>query len=294
MDWDDLRHVLAIARAGSLGGASRALGLNHSSVYRRLAALESALGVRVFERQRSGYRLTGAGRVLAEAAQRIEAETLAAERRVAGADQRLSGLIRVSTSEPIGLYLLPACLREFAEQYPDVSLQLSITNELSDLSRRDADVVVRGTAAPPENLIGRRVADIAFAAYAAGSYLDRAGRGRPLAEYAWIGPAGSQLRTPQARWLERTLPDLRPQLTADSLAAAVALVTAGAGTAALACFVGDAQPGLERLCPPQAADDFGIWLLTHRDLRRTARLRAFTRMVGDSIRARTAAIEGRV
>lgn len=292
MDWDDLRHVLAIARAGSLGGAARVLGLNASSVYRRLQALETTLGVRVFERLRSGYQLTAHGRVLAESAARIETEALAAERRIAGADQRLSGSIRVSTSEPIGLYLLPDCLREFAERYPEVSLTLSITNELSDLTRRDADVVVRGTATPPEHLVGRRVAAIGFAAYAARSYLDRVGRGRALADYHWLGPAGSQLRTPQARWLMTTVPDVQPRLTTDSLAALVAMARTGLGAAAMACFVGDAVPELERITAPQPAEDFGIWLLTHRDLRRTSRLRAFTRVVGDAIRDRGDGIAG--
>ncbi|MCB2109112.1 MAG: LysR family transcriptional regulator, partial [Rhodobacteraceae bacterium] len=150
LDWDALRHVLAIARSGSLAGAARALRMRHSSVYRRLNQIEAQLGVRLFDRLRTGYRLTEHGEVMQDAAARMEQSLQDAERLVAGADLKLSGEIRISTSEIIGLYLLPRHLRTFRDAHPGITLDISVTDNLADLSKRDADIVIRGTDAPPE------------------------------------------------------------------------------------------------------------------------------------------------
>jgi DNA-binding transcriptional LysR family regulator len=174
-DWDDLRYVLAVARGGSLAGAAKVLRVDPSNVHRRLVAFEQRLSVRLFERLRDGYHPTPQGETLIEAARRIEAEALAAQRHVQGTELAVSGLVRVSTSELLGLYLLPPLLRSFASVHPEVEVELSIDNRLVDLARRDADVVVRATDEPPPGLVGRRIAKIASAVYAQRGYLDRAG-----------------------------------------------------------------------------------------------------------------------
>jgi len=273
--WDDLRFVLAVARGGSLGAAARALGVDHSSVYRRLAGLEGRLAVRLFERRRDGYRPTLQGELLADAAKRIETEALAAERRVFGADLALSGTLRVSTSELLGFYLLPPLLSEFAARQPEVEVELSINNNLVDLTRRDADVLLRAADKAPEHLIGRRISKIASAAYGHRDYLRRMKRGQPLDAYDWLGFDDALAHVPQARWLRDHVAGARIRFRFDMIEALHRAARAGLGIAVLPCFVGDAESDMERLTSPETSGEFGVWILTHPDLRRSARVRVF-------------------
>ena len=283
--WDDLRVVLAIARGSGLAGAARTLRVNHSSVYRRLDALEARLQVRLFERGRTVYRLTVEGELLADAAQRMEAEALAAQRRVLGRDLKLSGTIRVSTTEVLGLHLLPPLLREFPQRYPEIEIELSINNRLIDLTRRDADVAIRAAEQAPEHLIGRRICKTALAAYAHRT-LQRGTRGRALADHAWLALDESLAHAPQSRWLREHVPQARGNFRFDSLEALRQGVRVGLGAGVLPCFVGDADRELVRLTPPETMGEFGIWVLTHPDLRRSARIRVFVNDIGSLIAAR--------
>jgi len=285
-DWDDLRYVLAVARGGSLGAAARDLGVNHSSVYRRMAALESRLAVRLFERRRDSYQLTLEGEMLASAATRMESEALAARRRVLGTDLKLSGIVRVSTGDLLGYHLLPPLLTEFPLRYPDVEIELSINNRPVDLTRRDADLVVRATDRPPEHLIGRRISRMASSAYAHRDYLTRMGRGRDLDQYDWLGLDDSLSHLPQARWLRERVPKARCRLRFDAIEAARQCARSGLGAAVLPCFVGDIDPDLERMTEPETSGEFGVWVLTHPDLRRSARIRAFMNEIGSMIATR--------
>ena len=292
MDWDDLRYVLAIARGNGLAAAARALKVNPSSVYRRLESLEAQLEVRLFERLRRGYRLTEAGEALAEAAAQMETTALTVERRVRGTDLKLEGHIRLSTSEAVAQYLLPPLLREFRRLYPGVTLAISANNQVVDLSRRDADVVIRVTAAPPPHLVGRSVGAIGFASYATPAFLDCAGRGRPLHEYEWVGFEGPMSRVRQALWLAEKVPEERQMLRFDSFGAATEAVLAGLGCGALPCFSGDEDPRLERLPDTHVVGDIQLWILTHPDLRRSARVRACLQFFGNRLQALSARMHG--
>lgn len=292
MDWDDLRYVLAIARGEGLAAAARLLKVNPSSVYRRLETLETQLEVRLFERQRSGYRLTDAGEALAEAAERMEAEALGVERRVRGTDLKLEGHIRLSTSEAVAQYLLPSLLAEFRQRYPGVTLAISANNQVVDLTRRDADVAIRVTAAPPPNLVGRSVGAIGFASYATAGYLERAGRDRPLDQYEWIGFEGPMARVRQALWLAERVPESRQMLRFDSIGAATAAVLAGLGCGALPCFSADANPRLVRLPDTHVEADIELWILTHPDLRKSARIRACLQFFGHRLQAMAPLLSG--
>jgi len=287
MEWDDLRYVLAINRSGGLNAAARSLGVNPSSVFRRLGAMEKRLEVRLFERLRQGYRLTPAGEAFAEAAERMEDEVLKVQRRVKGADTRLEGHIRVSVPDEAAQHLVPRWLPEFRQTYPGLTVEISATMQLVNLSKREIDVVIRGTAAPPEHLVGRRAARLAMAAYASKRYLDRAGRGRPWAEYEWLGLSGAMSQTPMARWLSDHVPESSVHLQIDQTAAARAMLRADLGCTMMACFVCDTDPALERLPGTHQVTDTNLWVLTHPDLRRSARIRAFLQFFA----TRLAAIE---
>jgi DNA-binding transcriptional LysR family regulator len=287
MEWDDLRYVLAINRAGGLNAAARALEVNPSSVFRRLGALEKREEVRLFERLRSGYRLTPAGEAYAEAAERMEEEVLKVQRQVKGADTRMEGHIRVSAPEEAARYLLPRWLPEFRQAYPGLSLEISSSTQFVNLSKREIDVVIRGTSAPPEHLVGRRAARLGMAAYASRRYLDQAGRGRPLADYAWLGFAGALGQTPMGRWMSGNLPESSIKLGVDLMSPLHAMLAAGLGCTMMACFAGDGDPELERIPGTHQPMNADVWVLTHPDLRRSARIRAFMQFFA----ARLAAIE---
>jgi DNA-binding transcriptional LysR family regulator len=284
-DWDDLRLLLAIARGGGLVAAARSLGINHSSVYRRLDALEARLAVRLFERDRGAYRLTSAGELMVDAAQRMEAEVLGASRRVLGSDSKLAGVIRVSTSELLGLHLMPPLLRDFPQRYPDVEIELSIDNRLVDLIQRHADVAIRATESAPEHLVGRCVGKIASAVYASRAYLERAGRGMSMAEHDWLALDASAAHVPQARWLRENVPAARVRLRFNLLEGVRRAMLQDLGLGVLPCFVADGDSRLERLTPPETAGEFGVWVLVHPDLRRNARIQAFFTEIAKRIAA---------
>lgn len=293
MNWDDLRFVLALSRASGLNAAARALGINPSSVYRRLETLEAALGVRLFERLRTGYRLTAAGEELTEAASRMESEVLNVERRVLGADVRLQGSMRLATSEALMIHILADHVEAFRAQYPDINLDVALSNEHVDLARRDADIVIRATSAPPEHLVGRSVGHVNAAAYAAPGYLDAKGRGRPIAAYDWVGYDGALAHHRQARWTSDNVPDERVKLRFDSISAVLAVLVRGAGCGALPCFIADSNPALERLPGTFQETEVQMWVLTHPDLKKSARIRAGLQFFGARLLAYRSRLEGR-
>ncbi|MGM0559641.1 MAG: LysR family transcriptional regulator, partial [Pseudomonadota bacterium] len=151
--WDDLRVVRAIAEMGSLSGAGRRLGLSHATVFRRLGEIEARLGVRLFERARGGYSPTPAGEDLAATAGRVEAEVLEVERRLAGQDLRPAGSLRVTTTDTLLSGLLSPLFTEFRQAFPEIALEVSLSNNLFNLSRREADVAIRPVQDPPDTLV---------------------------------------------------------------------------------------------------------------------------------------------
>jgi len=266
--WDDLRTLLAIARAGSLAGAARQLGVNHSTVFRRLGALEARLGTRLFERAAGGYSPTPAGEDLRRVAERIDDEIAGLDRRLAGRDRTLSGLLRLTAPDDIMEPLLMAPLVRFRQRHPEILLEVVVDNRNLNLTKREADVAIRPTKQPPESLIGRCVAPIAVAAYG------QATDGGSLAEGPWIAWEQGSGPSVEARWLARKLPETAIVYRSNSLLNHLSACRAGLGRALLPCFLGDAAPELRRLAPPLPELEVGLWLLTHRDLRRTARVRA--------------------
>jgi DNA-binding transcriptional LysR family regulator len=289
MEWDELRYVLAVADAGSLAGAARALGVNHTTVLRRVGAFEKRLGLRLFERLPTGYVPTAGGEELIATARRIDETVVALERRLAGQDLRLAGPLRVTTTDTLMASLLPEILAEFHAAHPGIRIEVALSNQMLDLSRRDADVAIRPANDPPESLVGRRVGRIAFAVYGSRAYLKR--RRRDLAAHSWVAPDDSLAGTSVAAWMRKALPSVTVTLRADSLLGLMRAAQAGLGLAALPCYLGDGA-GLARVQGPVAAMDTSLWILTHDDLRHTARVRAFMDFAALAFRRRHAQLEG--
>jgi DNA-binding transcriptional LysR family regulator len=283
--------VKAIADARSLVGAADGLGLNHSTIFRRLGAVEEMLGARLFERSRSGYQPTTAGEEMVALAKIIADSVVEFERHIAGRDVKPAGELRITTVDSIAFYLLPPILARFRELNPGVHLDVVLAAQQLNLSRRDADVAIRATNEPPETLIGRRVSAIRWAVYASPKVAAKFGA-KTIEEAPWVG-FGDGMGTPAIRrWIERNIGLRRQVFRVNSLLSITEAIAAGAGAAILPCYIGNARADLERIGDVIPEVDIDLWVLTHPDLRHSARVRAFTDYVGGELMKLRKALEG--
>jgi len=281
MHWDDWRFFLALVRKRSVRAAAGHLGVSHSTVLRRIEGLEHDLGLTLFDRQPDGFILSGAGSELVHFALRIEAEMDGLERAVAGRSQTLSGVLRVTMADLLATRLLVPVLARFAGAYPGIELELLLTYEHLNLTRREADVAVRLTHAPPEDLIGRRLCNCRTAVYAARHLVQTHDPSSPDTPLTWLG---WQDLVPFPDWVkESPYPHLPVRHQLNNALLQVAAAKAGLGLALIPCFLGDAEPDLVRLPPGHPLPGYDIWLLTHRDLRNSARVRAFLDFLAEAI-----------
>ncbi|MBL8587743.1 MAG: LysR family transcriptional regulator [Methylobacteriaceae bacterium] len=291
LNWDDLRLVQAIAETRSLGGAADRLGLNHSTVFRRLGALEDQLRLKLFERARVGYAATPEGAEMVALARRMADDVLDFERKIAGGDAKPSGELRIATNDSMVAYLLPPVLARFREAYPDIRLDMVVGNQPLNLSRRDADVALRATDTPPDTLVGRRIASIAWAIYAAPEVLAR--YGDPWrADAPWIGYGEALASVPAVRMINERVAVERIVYRTSTVVGQIEAAAAGVGFSCAPCFVGEIDARVVRCNEPQAEIGRGLWLLTHPDLRHSARVRAFMEFVGAELTRRRRLIEG--
>ncbi|SRR5208282_2448145 len=291
LSWDEFRLVKAIADSRSLAGAAELLGLNHSTVFRRLAGLEKSIGARLFERCRSGYRTTATGDEMVALATTMADSIVDFERRVAGRDAKPAGQLRVTAGEAIGQHFLPAIMAQFQTQNPGVVIELVLCNNALNLSRRDADVAIRVTNDPPETLVGRRICAVRWGIYCRRDLVSAFGsRGVDCAPFIGfcesLGPAAAR------RWIETQIRPERLAARVNSIHCMLELATQGFGAALLPCFLGDPPKALVRIGQPPSDVDIGLWILTHSDLRRSARVRAFMDFAGAELAKHRRMIEG--
>ena len=283
-EWDDLRFFLAVARAGSISGAASQLGVNHSTVSRRINTYEKAHDVRLFERVPTGYELTVAGEHIQHYALEIEQRVQAIERELYGRDARLQGPVRVTCYHGIATRVIIPELGRFREQYPDIDLELVVTTDVRDLSAREADIAVRGTPHPPEHLIGRKVANFVHGIYSSTRYIKRGLMRDELVLWR---------NDPEAfDWAQTYYPEARVALKVDDVVSMAEAVHAGLGLARLPCHMGDCLD-LYRLPIELPASDWGIWILSHADLRATARVRVCREFLVKLFEEKNDLLEGR-
>lgn len=291
MDWDDVRFFLAVAREGTLAGAAKQLRVNHTTVSRRLHGMEERLGVRLFERLPHGWRTTEAGAGILAAAERMEGEFLEIDRRVSGQDTRLSGTLRVTTYDAL-FCLLAEDIASFSREYPEIELQIVTESEFLNLSRREADVAIRATNSPPEHLVGRRVGRFEFAVYAARSLVEAAHGSRDLNDYPWLGWDSNLGARMTEQYITEHAPRARRVARMSAAIPMIEAVRAGIGVMAIPCIHGEAEPQLERLT--DVIDNFGmdLWVLSHEDLRHTARVRRFVDHMSNAFEHKQEALGG--
>ncbi|MCW1843613.1 LysR family transcriptional regulator [Prosthecomicrobium hirschii] len=293
--WDDFRVIKAIAEARALPAAAASLGIDHSTVFRRLNQIERVLGLRLFDRIRTGYAVTAAGEEVVGLALRMDEEITALTRRIAGRAPDPSGELRVTTNDSLLIHLLTPLFAVFRRRYPRIRLDIVIGNRALDLSRRDSDVAIRATDRPPETLVGRRIGRIAWALYGRAQDFPEPGpvAAARLADRDWVALGDALGAIAAVRHAREQVAPERLACRIDTVLGLAEAVEAGLGIGHLPCFVGDLRPGLRRLGPTIEAFATDLWLLTHPDLRHAARIRAFLEVMGAELTRCRPLLEGR-
>ena len=275
MDWNDVRYFLALARLGSVRAAGAELGVSHSTVARRVEALEAQLSARLFDRTRDGYTLTDAGQQMMPGAERVELEMAGLERELLGADEKIEGPVRLTVCDAYVSALVLAALRPLCDAHQGVELCVVTDSRPFNLTKREADLALRMLGAdqpPPEHLMARRLTGVAIASYVGRAHAERLDPGRGGRGARWI--AFDDRKTMAPIIAASSYPDLPQWGAATSIRVAAQLAREGFGLAMLPCYAGDADPDLVRLAEPDVAIRGALWLLCHPDLRTNARLSA--------------------
>ncbi len=283
LEWSDLAVILAVCRAGTLSGAARTLGQNHSTVFRRLNAIEEKTGVRFFERLSDGYAMTEAGETALRYAERIESEVHALSREVLGQDRQLRGKIRVASPDGISMNFVPRLAAKFRQLHPEVSIESVGGISNVDLSRREADVAIRATTKPPDASLGRKVCDFRFAIYSSPQYL-RANRSKELQDQSWCLIGGTVDWLVPLIWKKKVQAEAQIVFSSSPSLAVVNATAQGMGFTLMPCYLGDSDSRLVRVGQPLESLLLELWVLTHPDLRHTARVKALIAFLFDELK----------
>ena len=278
LDWNDLRYFLAVAREGSTLAAGRALRVSQTTVARRIAALEEALKLHLFERRQAGYVLTPAGEELRDHAEAVEGAATdfasAAEARA----RDVSGTVRITSEEIYTAGLISPFLRELRERHPDIMIELDTAQQVRDLGAGEADIALRSsTKEQPNGLVGRRIAIDDWTLYCSRDYAARNGVPRSiddLRRHAIVGGGGGNLWRHYRAWLHDLGLEDQVAMHHASSTGLLSAVRSGLGVAVLPCIVAEADPDLIRCIPPRDGHGRVLWLLTHERVRHTPRIRA--------------------
>ena len=273
MDWNSLKVFLAVVRSGTLSGAASDLEVNHSTVFRRLNAFEDKVGGQLFERKNNRYELTTLGHELHELAQNIDNSFDSISRHIVGKDIQPKGIVKITAPNNIAYRYLPRYITTFNLQYPDIQIELLVSNQEFNMSNRQADIAVRSTSSPPEHLIGRQVCTLNWSVFASQAYKDKFGLPNNIDElekHVLIGATGGMRRLPAFIWQDKHFAN-QVITRCDDLTAMSYFVESGQGMA----FLPDDQsrPELIKLFAIQDSQPSNIWLLTHHDLRNVERIK---------------------
>ncbi len=288
MEWDDLKIILAISRAGTLSAAAKQLKLNHSTVFRRINLIEKNNSVRFFERLHYGYEATEAGNQAIQVAENMEAEMFNLNRKILGKDLTLQGKVRITAPVGVSIKILGTHLYNFYQENPDIQIDLIATCNTLSLSKMEAEIALRVTNSPPENSIGRRICGFNTTLYANQNYLDKHSNYK-LQEYDYL------FSNDMMGWLPKSIAkkQLNIKFTSDNVLSVLDMAEQGLGVAPLPCFLGDATESLVRLMDPPRELNKGLWLLTHSDLRKTARVRHLINFMFDALKHQEALFFGK-
>jgi DNA-binding transcriptional LysR family regulator len=276
-DWNDLRAFLAVAETGSTLAAARTLRVSQTTAARRIASLEGALGVTLFDKRQAGYALTPAGEKLLPRAREVEAAAQAFGDAVSAEAREVGGTVKLTTHEIYSVTILPPLLRELHEAHPTIRIELDSSEELRDLGSGIADIALRSTVhAHGGGLVGRRIAPDSWTVFCSRDYAERHGAPRSRADlhdHAFIAGGGSGVGPLYQAWIRKNGLEKQIVMEHGSVTGLLAGVRSGVGIAVLPTFVARLEPDLIECLPPHEEDRITLWLLTHERLRRAPRVR---------------------
>lgn len=289
-DWNDVRFFMAVANAGKLSGAAQALGVDPSTVFRKLNKLEDGLGSRLFERHKQGYRLTAAGRTFMTHAERMTDELGKLNLSLAGQDVRAEGLVRVTTTHSAANMLIAPLLNDFLAKYPEIRVSISIAPRFFDLGRYQADVAIRATLKPPEHLLGRKLGTYTWMLFGAKEYLDENGAPKnveALNAHRVLMPNEELASIRMMRHLNQALggQDARQAIASNDLHFIYVAVTEGLGLGLLPEYFANYNPRLKAVRIPEVEQESDLWMLVHPDQADLTRIRVFTQYMAENIDA---------
>ena len=291
MDWEDVKTFREVMDAGTVRAAAKQLGVHHSTVSRRIEQLEKALDSRLFERRPEGYFPTASGEELARVADQFSEELFTVERHIAGRDNELSGSLKVTMAEPFAVTLFADRIPEFCAAYPGLDLEIITSFDLLDVARREADIAIRMDNNPPDALVGKRLFAYCTSIYANPQYLVSQDIENRPEDARWLGWTDSESRFPD--WIQDTEYAQVPVWgNFSSIGLQVQLARAGMGLIMVPCIAADGVPGLVRATDRDPVPSRDIWILTHEDLRKTARVRAFMEFAEKILRDNRDALQG--
>jgi DNA-binding transcriptional LysR family regulator len=273
-----------VTRTGSLTSAALTLRVSLATISRRIAGLERKLGARLFERKRGSYQLTECGEAVRSKAEEIELAILSVERQVLGRDQHASGKVRVTTGDDIAATVIAPRLPEFSARYPDISLEIVARFDIANLARREADIGLRTVAPPKGDFLVRHVGWWTLGLYAARSYAEAHDLRAGACDFSNIGIItwdAEHAILGGGPWFKEHAPAARVALYANSRLIQHAACKAGLGVAILPCIAADRDPELIQLLSSKQVVATKLWLVVHRDLARTARVRVVMDFLAD-------------
>lgn len=296
-DWNDVKALLAVARGGSTAAAARELGVNQTTVARRLEALERDLDVRLVERSQTGASLTEAGLGLVGECEAMERAAVALRQKVQAHRRGVSGALRVTLSEMIAVSAVTPLLAEFRSDYPDLSLELVVTDDMLDIEKGEADIAFRGAQVLPDsNLVARKVSETAWSLYCSRDYANRMGAPATpadLKDHVVIGGTDEPQTIPGLASVLRHAPGVSPTIKSTSMNHLFASIRAGLGIGPMPCILADVEADLVQVFPPPPESLAFTWIVTRRELKDTPRVRAFIDFFAPRIAALTRDYEQR-
>lgn len=277
-DWNDFLYFLRVAESKSLKVAARELGVNHSTVFRRIKGLEGRLDVRLFDRIKNSYTLTKSGKEIFEKAQQIEERMDSIHRTLVGRDIRLSGSLKISTTDTIGYYWLPKYIKRFNSLFPDILIDLYIQTHFTDLSKREADIVIPAVNIQPDYMVGRKLAPIYFRLYASQNYINKFGVPKSVGEFLehqFLLPNKMLSRLSANKWLRNHINENNIAATSDKLSTLYKFAQQDLGIAPLPHYVASNDASMVEIMELPDFCHRHVWILTHPDLINTARIKVF-------------------
>ena len=288
LEWSDLRHFLAVARNGSTLAAAKALGVSQSTVHRRISALESYLGRRLVQRRPTGYRLTKLGEEMRPLAERVEASVVDFERQIASRDPDLVGTVRVACPATAANRLMKSgVLDKFHARFPGLRVEFLMTEDFIDLGKGEADLAIRQGAPEDKALVIRRISDVPWAVFASSAYIARHGRpGRPedIKDHFIVAFDGLLTEHAAARWMRSVAPGAVSAARGNSVPEVLLAVKSGVALAPLPMPLAAGDTDLVLVLGPSPELTFPFFLVTHRDMKDTPRVRAFMNFVTDELK----------